>query len=61
MQGITDLNGGKMKIEELKNEVIKLLSLLEDPHPGLTTWNFFLNERLKNITALYNNKNIDED
>lgn len=43
-------------IEQLKEEARKLLSLLEDPQPGLFTWNMFLEERMKRINEIYQGK-----
>ncbi len=39
-----------MTVNELKEEAKKLVSLLEDPQPGLFTWCDFVNERLTNIS-----------
>ena len=39
-------------LSELKEEVQKLLALLEDPQDGLMTWHGFLKERSDNISKL---------
>jgi hypothetical protein len=36
----------QMKLDELKREVQSLMSLLNDPQPGLMTWNMMMHERL---------------
>lgn len=41
-----------MNLDKLQAEVEKLLSLLKDRQPGLTTWNMFLEERLKTIQKM---------
>jgi hypothetical protein len=38
-----------MKLENLKEHVTKLAALLEDPQPGLATWNEFLGQHFKAI------------
>lgn len=38
-------------IQDLKEEARKLVSLLEDPQPGLVTWKSFLAERIDKIAA----------
>ena len=44
---------GEEKLEKLKDEARKLVALLEDAQCGLFTWHMFLDERIKNINALY--------
>jgi hypothetical protein len=41
-----------MNLEDLQNEVEKLLSLLRDRQIGLFTWNQFLRERLSAIKKM---------
>lgn len=41
-----------INLDELQQEVEKLLSLLRDRQPGLMCWNEFLHERIKNLHAL---------
>ena len=43
-----------MTVNELKEEAKKLVSLLEDPQPGLFTWCEFLNDTLDNIVKARN-------
>jgi hypothetical protein len=38
--------------DDLKEPVAKLLSLLEDPHPGLSTWWEFLDLRIVEVHGL---------
>lgn len=38
-------------IDELKEEVKGLLHLLEDPHPGLMTWQQMVHNRIKKIAV----------
>jgi hypothetical protein len=37
----------KPTLEELAEEIRKFNSLMQDPHPGLSTWHGFLSERCK--------------
>ena len=39
-------------LDELQAEAEKLVALLEDRHPGLMTWNMFLQQRLQNLRRL---------
>jgi len=41
-----------INLDELQEEMEKLLSLLKDRQPGLFTWNEFLMERMKKIHSL---------
>ena len=41
-------------LDELQTEVEKLLELMKDRHPGQSTWNEFLAERLANIQSMAN-------
>ncbi|MDD4477198.1 MAG: hypothetical protein PHY40_03520 [Patescibacteria group bacterium] len=43
-------NNGNKNLDELQKEAKKLIALLEDPHPGLKSWNDLLYE---NIEAIY--------
>lgn len=38
-----------MDIEELKREVQSLMRLLNDPEPGLMTWNSMVCDRLRKL------------
>jgi hypothetical protein len=40
-------------LDELREEVDKLKSLLDDPHPGLMSWSCFFVERMHNITSYW--------
>ena len=42
-----------MTLTELKSEVEKLMSLLDDPQPGLSTWHTFVSLRLIAINKAY--------
>lgn len=42
-----------MKLEELKRYSDQLSKLLEDPQPGLMSWNMHLNEVLRKICTGY--------
>jgi hypothetical protein len=35
-----------MKLDELKREVQMLMALLDDPQPGLMSWNIMMHNRL---------------
>jgi len=41
-----------INLDELQQETQKLMALLKDRQPGLTTWNQFLQERLTNLHQL---------
>jgi len=41
-------------LEELKKQVFILNKLLQDPEPGLFTWNQYVMEKWDNIVSLYN-------
>jgi len=41
-----------VNLDELQQEVEKLLALLNDRQPGLMTWNEFMWERLQNLHKL---------
>ena len=47
-------------IEELKVEVNKLKNLLDDPHPGLLTWNQFVRDRLIAISKFVESEEKDK-
>ena len=38
--------------ENLKDTVEKLHRLLQDPHPGLMTWNEFVHARFKELATM---------
>ena len=42
-----------MVIEVAKQEVRKLLELLEEPHPGLLTWNSMVADQFKTLNKMY--------
>jgi len=42
-------------MEELKDHVAKLNSLLQDPHPGLSTWCEFYYKHIQWIVDYWNN------
>lgn len=42
-----------MTLEKLKEHVDKISALLNDPQPGLMSWNEFLDENLKAIIKGY--------
>lgn len=44
-------------LDYLKENVEKLLSLLNDPHSGLISWNEFYAERMQNISDFWNHNN----
>ena len=41
-------------IDWLREEVNKLKSLLDDPHPGLSTWNEFYISQVKKLMNFWN-------
>lgn len=43
---------GMVDRNELRGEATRLLQLLDDPQPGLSTWNGFLLQRLRNIRRI---------
>lgn len=45
------------KIEELKKSVNRVMSLLDDPQPGLASWYEFLEEGVKEIGEICNERN----
>jgi hypothetical protein len=45
---------GINSLDELREEVDKLKSLLDDPHPGLPAWGSFFAERMHNISNYWN-------
>jgi len=47
-----------MDLNKLQTETEKLLALLKDRQPGLSTWNGFVKERLENIVALASDAGI---
>lgn len=49
-----------INIEKLLQEVNYLKSLLEDPHPGLTTWHDAYLRRLKEISSYYTGDGGDD-
>ncbi len=49
-----------MNLNELQQEVEKLLALLKDRQTGLMSWNMSLDERLKAILKLINSAGIHE-
>jgi hypothetical protein len=50
MSAVTQEKG--VNLDEVKEEARKLLALLEDPHPGLFTWNDFLRIRFERMHEL---------
>jgi hypothetical protein len=47
-----------MNLDDLQNEVEKLLALLRDRQPGLFAWNDFMRERLSAIKAMIDSAGI---
>ena len=45
----------QISLSELKEELQKTLSLLNDPQPGLFTWSGFLSERMQNLNGMTSN------
>lgn len=43
---------GMVDLEELRGEAVRLLQLLDGPHPGLSVWTGFLRQRLQNICRI---------
>lgn len=43
-----------ISVGDVRQEVEKLLSLLNDPQPGIMTWGSFMSERLRNISDIRN-------
>ena len=41
-------------LETLREHVTKLKALLDDPHPGLTTWCVFYVQHMQAISDLWN-------
>lgn len=41
-----------MNLDELQEEVEKILSLLKDRQPGLMAWNLHLDERLRKLLVM---------
>ena len=55
METTTELSVVEKKgvnLDDLQQEVEKLLALLKDRQPGLITWNEFMQERLQNLHKL---------
>ena len=42
-----------MDLKKLKEVVNKLKALLDDPQPGMLSWNMFLQERCEEFTKMY--------
>lgn len=40
-------------LDALKAETKALLALLDDPHPGLMTWQSAVEERMRNMDRIY--------
>lgn len=47
-------------LEYLREQVTKLKALLDDPHPGFSTWMAFYGERMQAISDFWNSES-DED
>ena len=48
----SDDDRDRIDLNDLQQETEKLLTLLEDRQPGMTTWNEFVRERLQNLHKL---------
>jgi len=46
------------KLDELKEHVRKLSALLQDPHPGLSTWCGFYAEQMQAISEFWNQPDV---
>ena len=46
--------------EDLKTHVVKLKTLLDDPQPGLMSWNIMVGKELNTITDWWTKEDNDE-
>lgn len=47
-------------LERYRELINKLNSLLDDPHPGLWSWNMMFSKVMEELVSLWQNKNAEQ-